>query len=259
MMSGPSVPKSTHERRSVGWSPGRRKALRLVGGMLIFCHAMTGAVAQSAPASTRSADDPYAAPIAEASHRFRVPERWIRAIMHLESARDPRAVSRKGAVGLMQIMPKTWAELRLRHQLGRDPYDPRDNILAGTAYLRELYDRYGSPGFLAAYNAGPGRYEASLKGRPLPAETRAYVATLRPFWSGGDASGALTASHAKAVSWKAAPLFVMPSGSIAASALPSGVAPSVEASLSPLGRKLFAASSQPRQLFTRSDVRTSQR
>lgn len=258
-MSGPSAPNCADERRPVSWLPGRRKAFCLIGGMLIVCHAMTGALAQSAPAPRKSADDPYAAPIAEASHRFRVPERWIRAIMHLESARDPRALSRKGAMGLMQIMPETWAELRLRHQLGSDPYDPRDNILAGTAYLRELYDRYGSPGFLAAYNAGPGRYEASLKGRPLPAETRAYVATLRPFWGGGDAPGALTASHTKTVSWKAAPLFVMPSGSIVASALPSGEAPSVEASLSPLGRKLFAAGSQPCQLFTGPDVRTSQR
>ncbi|BAV50890.1 lytic transglycosylase, catalytic [Mesorhizobium loti] len=159
----------------------------------------------------------------------------------------------------MQIMPDTWAELRLRNQLGRDPYDPRDNILAGTAYLRELYDRYGSPGFLAAYNAGPGRYEAFLKGRPLPAETRAYVAALRPFWGGGDAPGAITAGHAKAVSWKVAPLFIVPSGAMAASGLPAGEDASVELSSSPLVRKLFAAGSQPRQLFTGSDVWTSQR
>lgn len=258
-MSGPSAPNCAHESRPVSWLPVRRRALCLIGGMLIVCHAMTGAVAQSAPAPRKSADDPYAALIAEGSNRFRVPQRWIRAVMHLESARDPRAVSRKGAVGLMQIMPATFAELRLRHRLGRDPYDPRDNILAGTAYLRELYDRYGSPGFLAAYNAGPGRYEASLKGRPLPAETRAYVAMLRPFWGGGDAPGALTARHAKAVSWKVAPLFIVPSGSMAASGLPSGEAPSVEVSSSPLVRELSAAGSQPRQLFTGSDIRTSQR
>ena len=85
----------------------------------------------------------------------------------------------------MQIMPKTWAELRARHRLGADPYDPQDNILAGTAYIRELYDRYGAPGFLAAYNAGPGRYERHLAtGRPLPAETQAYVATLAPMIKG---------------------------------------------------------------------------
>ncbi|WP_284267621.1 lytic transglycosylase domain-containing protein [Mesorhizobium huakuii] len=258
-MSGPSAPKRADGSRPVSRLPGRREALCLIGGMLIVCHAMTVAFAQSAPAPRKSAEDPYAAPIAEASHRFRVPERWIRAIMRLESARDPRAVSRKGAVGLMQIMPGTWVELRLRHQLGRDPYDPRDNILAGTAYLRELYDRYGSPGFLAAYNAGPGRYEASLKGRPLPAETRAYVAMLRPFWGGGDAPGALTAGPAKAVSWKVAPLFIVRSGSMAASSLSSSEDPSAEISSPPLVRELFAAGSQPRQLFTGSDIRTSQR
>jgi soluble lytic murein transglycosylase-like protein len=95
--------------------------------------------------------------------------------------RSTRAISAAGAMGLMQIMPATWAELRLRHRLGGDVYDPRDNILAGTAYLRELHDRYGSvAAMLAAYNAGPGRYEASLSGRPLPAETRAYVAAIAP-------------------------------------------------------------------------------
>ena len=78
-------------------------------------------------------------------------------------------------------MPGTWTELRARYGLGADPYDPRDNILAGAAYIRELYDRYGSPGFLAAYNAGPERYERHLAtGRPLPDETQAYVATLAP-------------------------------------------------------------------------------
>ncbi|CEF48551.1 unnamed protein product [uncultured bacterium] len=80
----------------------------------------------------------------------------------------------------MQIMPETWAELRLWYGLGTDPYDARDNILAGTAYLRELHDQYGSPGFLAAYNAGPARYEENLAGRPLPAETRSYLDKLAP-------------------------------------------------------------------------------
>ena len=124
---------------------------------------------------------PFAAFVTEASRRFAVPEHWIRAVMRVESGEKSRARSRKGATGLMQIMPRTWAELRARHRLGADPYDIRDNILAGTAYIRELYDRYGAPGFLAAYNAGPGRYERHLvTGRPLPAETQAYVAMLAP-------------------------------------------------------------------------------
>ena len=67
-----------------------------------------------------------------------------------------RAISPKGAMGLMQLMPETWAALRARYGLGRDAFDPHDNILAGAAFLREMHDRYGSPGFLAAYNAGPG-------------------------------------------------------------------------------------------------------
>jgi len=107
--------------------------------------------------------DPNAAAIAEASARFAIPEHWIRAVMQAESAGDPHAVSRAGAMGLMQIMPGTWAALRQEHSLGFDPFEARDNILAGTAYLRAMLDRYGTVGgMLAAYNAGPGRYEAYL-------------------------------------------------------------------------------------------------
>lgn len=113
-----------------------------------------------------------------AATRFGLPVALIEAVIEAESAGQSRAVSTAGAMGLMQLMPATWAELRARLRLGPDPFDPADNILAGTAYLRQLHDRYGAPGFLAAYNAGPGRYEASLAGRPLPLETRLYVARL---------------------------------------------------------------------------------
>jgi hypothetical protein len=124
---------------------------------------------------------PFDAFVTEASRRFGVPENWIRAVMLVESGQKPRSRSRKGAMGLMQIMPTTWADLRARYGLGANPYDVRDNILAGAAYMRELHDRYGAPGFLAAYNAGPGRYERHLAtGRPLPHETRAYIAALAP-------------------------------------------------------------------------------
>ena len=89
-------------------------------------------------------------------------------------------------MGLMQIMPETYAALRARYALGANPYDPHDNILAGAACLRELHDRYGTPGFLAAYNAGPQRYEEHLRsGRPLPLETQRYVAMLTPIVGGG--------------------------------------------------------------------------
>ena len=107
--------------------------------------------------------------------------------MGVESAGDTTATSIKGAMGLMQIMPATYADLRSRYGLGPNAYDPRDNIMAGAAYLREMYDRYGSPGFLAAYNAGPGRYEDYLGGRALPPETRGYLARLAPHVDGGAA------------------------------------------------------------------------
>ena len=89
--------------------------------------------------------DPLAGFITEASKRFAVPEHWIRSVMRVESAGEVRARSQKGAMGLMQIMPQTWSELRARYDLGADPYAPRDNILAGAAYIRELYQRFGAP------------------------------------------------------------------------------------------------------------------
>jgi soluble lytic murein transglycosylase-like protein len=135
--------------------------------------------------------DSVAAYVAVAARRFAIPESWIYAVMRVESAGDPRAVSPKGATGLMQIMPDTWANLRARYGLGDDIYDAHDNIMAGAAFLREMYDRYGVPGFLAAYNAGPGRYENHLAtGRPLPAETVAYVNKLAPIVGGPSADRA---------------------------------------------------------------------
>src|SRR3546814_144360 len=77
---------------------------------------------------------------------------------------------------LMQLMPATWADMRRRLGLGSDPHAPRDNILAGTLYLRLMYDRFGYPGLFGAYNAGPARYAAYLEGRrSLPGETRDYL------------------------------------------------------------------------------------
>jgi len=122
--------------------------------------------------------------VAEASARFGVPQLWIEQVMRAESGGrttlDGRPItSRAGAMGLMQLMPGTWAAMRARLGLGGDPHSPRDNIMAGTAYLRMMYDRFGYPGLFAAYNAGPGRYAEHLAtGRPLPTETRAYLTTV---------------------------------------------------------------------------------
>jgi hypothetical protein len=101
--------------------------------------------------------------------------------MHQESGGEQQATSPVGAMGLMQVMPATYEGLRVRYQLGDDPYEPRNNILAGTAYIREMYDRFGSPGFLAAYNAGPDRVDNYLARRAsLPDETVNYLAAITP-------------------------------------------------------------------------------
>ncbi|WP_225767678.1 lytic transglycosylase domain-containing protein [Inquilinus sp. Marseille-Q2685] len=156
------------------------RRVRLAAAILLSVCTWTIPVrAEFASSIAAEADDPWSAYIAEASQRFGVPEPWIRSVMQVESGGDVRAVSPKGAMGLMQIMPETWADLRDRYGLGADPYDPRDNILAGAAYLREMHDRYGYPAVFAAYNAGPRRVDEHLSdGRPLPAETRAYLAAL---------------------------------------------------------------------------------
>lgn len=133
------------------------------------------------PTSAPAVVDPVSAAVAEASRRFGLPEHWIRAVMRVESAGRADAVSRAGAMGLMQVMPGTYAELRVRYGLGSDPFAIRDNVMAGTAYLREMFDRYGATGMLAAYNAGPGRWEEYRAGvRPLPTETVGYLARLGP-------------------------------------------------------------------------------
>lgn len=175
--------------------------------LLLSCVPSNAIAKQPLPVAVTSATDPIAAYVAEAAQRFGVPESWIYAVMRVESAGNRNAVSHAGAMGLMQVMPATWADLRARHGLGANPYDPRDNIMAGTAYLREMYDRFGSPGFLAAYNAGPGRYRDHLaSGRTLPAETRHYLAKLAPI-VGGDVSNTVTIAAVHPRAWTRAALF----------------------------------------------------
>ncbi|WP_350356077.1 lytic transglycosylase domain-containing protein [Acidisoma cladoniae] len=139
--------------------------------------------------------DPWGPYIVQASQRFDVPQSWIRNVMHTESGgqlyvNGGLVTSGVGAMGLMQVMPETYQELQAQYGLGDDPYAPHDNIMAGTAYLREMYDLFGSPGFLAAYNAGPQRLNQYLTdGRPLPAETTHYVAMISPSIQGDMPSG----------------------------------------------------------------------
>lgn len=193
---------------------GRRPACTTVVRLLL-----SGFIALAAPnlpeyaiaaeAGHINARDQVTDHIARASQRFGIPEAWIRAVIEVESAGNVHAVSSKGAMGLMQVMPGTWTELRDRFALGTNPFDPRDNILAGTAYLAMMHDRFGSPGFLAAYNAGPGRFEQFLfEGRPLPQETLDYVQRLAPM-IGIDADFLVRFAYQTARDWRYAPLFVV--------------------------------------------------
>jgi hypothetical protein len=134
--------------------------------------------------------------VAEASKRFNVPQNWIRAVLETESGgrtmlgeKQP-IVSSQGAMGLMQLMPQTYSDMRRQYGLGRDPFDPHDNIIAATAYLRWLRGKYGYPQMFAAYNDGPGNLEERmLRGGLLPVETSNYVGTITGALESGRAGG----------------------------------------------------------------------
>jgi hypothetical protein len=219
--------------------------------MLLGGEARAERAAPNAQRAAVSPSNPFAAFVTEASRRFAVPEHWIRAVMHVESDGKLRARSQKGAMGLMQIMPKTWTELRARYGLGADPYDPHDNILAGAAYIRELHDRYGAPGFLAAYNAGPRRYENHLAtGRPLPDETQAYVATLAPT-IGGEQIGRKIVAVSKSLTSARSRLFVVRTASNSSDERPSpGMRPDRQPRVRAVG-DLSALMPQSGDLFVR--------
>jgi Transglycosylase SLT domain/SPOR domain len=203
-----------------------------------------------------SSSDPWGPYISEAAQRFDVPERWIREVMRVESGgkmyQEGRLItSWAGAMGLMQVMPETYDELRARYDLGDDAYDPHNNVLAGAAYIREMYDIYGSPGFLAAYNAGPKRLDDYLSNtRGLPDETRRYVAMIGPY---------VVDSH---------PVNRSPAEDYAMNALPIDIPPGTRygravqvASRSPAGRRSASRGStqvaqlaEPRRTAGRSSV-----
>ncbi|WP_309086682.1 lytic transglycosylase domain-containing protein [Chelativorans sp.] len=165
-------------QRTIGRSGVGLAACLVVSFLAAFAHASDKHPSKPATAQATTFWSEF---VAEAAARFAIPEHWIEAVIRVESGGNARAVSPKGAMGLMQIMPATWHKLRMRHALGDDPFLPRDNILAGAAYVREMLDRFGREGFLAAYNAGPARYQQHrATGRPLPAETMAYVEKLSP-------------------------------------------------------------------------------
>ena len=128
-------------------------------------------------AGSRVPDPWLARSIRRAALRHEVDPALVHAIVRAESGFDPLAVSRRGALGLMQLMPATAAEVGVR-----DAFHPAENLEGGVSYLRGLLDRYGGDVrlALAAYNAGPGAVERA-GGIPPFAETRAYVERVLRF------------------------------------------------------------------------------
>lgn len=169
--------------------------------------ALMSGVIDLAPAQARSAFRDASACSAyapEAARRSGLSANVVLRVMMAESAGNPRAVSPNGAIGCMQIMPRTWSYLSNRYALGANSFDPRMNMIGGAMYLAELAARYGFPGAYSAYNAGPGRYERYAAGRArLPAETIAYTARI------GRSGEAPAVAVAASPRWQEATLFVV--------------------------------------------------
>jgi soluble lytic murein transglycosylase-like protein len=195
------VPASRPNSRS--W---RARASRIATAVLMAVFASPLAAAPSATCADY---------LAEAAQVSALPESLIAAVLHVESRGSSAAVSSAGAEGCMQIMPATWGSLTARYGLGADVYDPRANMIGGALYLREMVDRYGLPGGLAAYNAGPGRYEAWRDGRRnLPRETINYVAQIAPISGGKAAPPRVLPVAAVAPSWRQSSLFIAFDGAV---------------------------------------------
>lgn len=177
----------------------------------LFISTLAALAIMSAATPTMSAPvDPHSAiidaAVDEAAIRFGIPHAWIYAVMRQESGGQTSAISAKGAIGLLQLMPSTWRDLTLEFGLGDDPFEPRANILAGAAYMRRMYDRFGAPGFLAAYNFGPERYARSLvQGSALPLETQNYLRKLAPVIAGATAPQTPVSGR---LDWRTADVFV---------------------------------------------------
>lgn len=195
MVVGPSAPSSR------GGRPAAALGLLAIGAALLCCGAA------KAQLSWRGNPE-IADGVEQASRRFGLPVPLIEAVIGAESAGNPRAVSAKGAMGLMQLMPSTWAALRADLALGDDPFKPHDNIAAGAAHLRRMLKLFGADGFLAAYNCGAGCYRAVLDGkRALPQETRNYVVRVKVQL--GKAATLEREERVQALlDWRAATLFV---------------------------------------------------
>lgn len=149
---------------------------------------LAGAAAAAPPSGRLPAQTSSLAPqeldrlLVQAARRHGVEEKLVRAVLRQESGGNPRAVSPKGALGLMQLMPETARLLKVA-----DPFDPAANLDGGVRYLKHCLRRFGGDPVLAlaAYNAGPEAVERHGGVPPYP-ETRQYVAAVLRQWRGPD-------------------------------------------------------------------------
>ena len=224
----------------------------MVASMLIGSAALVPARACAAPPDA-FAVHPYAPHVAEAAQRFGIPPDWIWRVMRAESRGKPRAVSRAGAIGLMQIMPATWTMLSARYRLGSDPFDIRANIHGGAAYLRMMWDRYGDVKLmLAAYNAGPGRADDYVAGRRrLPAETIAYIAAIMPGLNAASLASRAAAPSPQPHAWRQAPVFARRESRPIASTSDASAMLTDSASTAPTAELSLPPEATPHPLFIR--------
>ena len=123
-------------------------------------------------AKTKRNIHPYAEIVESVSQKYGVDPRLVFALIEVESSYRSKARSRRGATGLMQLMPAT-----VQRYAVADPFEPEDNIEGGTRYLRSLLDEFGTKGALAAYNAGEGAVR-KFHGIPPYPETRRFVSRV---------------------------------------------------------------------------------
>ena len=168
--------RSSVEEIRVLWSEEVESAIRgLLPAPVIQPPSLTPGLGNRRPGSCEKLSDAEVeALVSAAAARERIDPRLIRVVMKIESAFRPCAVSSKGALGLMQLMPPT-----ARQYGAKDPFNPRQNVAAGAKYLRDLLDRYDGNLTLAlsAYNAGPATVDRA-NGTPDIVETQKYVKSI---------------------------------------------------------------------------------
>jgi soluble lytic murein transglycosylase-like protein len=145
---------------------------KLAAGATTYAVPQAAGFRATRPVASRTVGERFEPFVLEHAARHHVRPDLVRAVIQVESGFNPRARSPKGAMGLMQLMPATALALGVRN-----PYDPEDNIRGGTAYLRQLLDRYDGDEqlALAAYNAGSGAVDKYGRAVPPYRETRDYV------------------------------------------------------------------------------------